>query len=101
MLILYNLLVAGKEFQRKNLHFGDIRPKNILVTTGSELKMVNVGSFPWEITSLEKVLDKFDNKTIFYFCNNILIQPHKKFNRSLRKGMEKIKFPIRKHKPGA
>lgn len=63
--------------------------------------MVNVGSFPWEITSMEKVLDKFDNKTVFYFCKHILMQPHKKSNKYLPKGMEKTKFPIQKPRLGA
>ena len=28
--------------------------------------MINVYSFPWETTSLDKVLDKYDNTTKFY-----------------------------------
>lgn len=50
---------------------------------------------------MEKVLDKFDNKTVFYFCKHILMQPHKKSNKYLPKGMEKTKFPIQKPRLGA
>ena len=28
--------------------------------------MINVGSFPWEITSIEKIVDKYENKVVFY-----------------------------------
>lgn len=30
--------------------------------------MINVASFPWETTSIEKKLDALDNKTVFYFA---------------------------------
>lgn len=50
------------------MHIGDIRTKNILVTKSEEIKLVNVASFPSERTSVEKVLDGFDNTTIFYFA---------------------------------
>lgn len=65
--LLYNLVQGAKEFQKRNANIGDIRTKNILVTKDSELKMVNIASFPGERTSIEKVLDGFDNTTIFYF----------------------------------
>ena len=70
---MYQLLLGGKEFQKKKKKFGDIRPKNILVTTTSEIKMVNVGSFPWELTSIEKYNDKYDHKTLFYFGKFLFI----------------------------
>lgn len=46
MLLLYSLLQGAKEFQRMDMHVGDIRTKNILITKGSDVKMVNVVSFP-------------------------------------------------------
>ena len=52
ILILYNFLQGAKEFQKQGIPFGDIRPKNILVTKAHELKMVNVVSFPAELTGV-------------------------------------------------
>lgn len=30
--------------------------------------MINIYSFPWENTALDKVLDKYDNTTKFYLA---------------------------------
>ena len=64
---------GSKEFQKKEVNLGDIRPKNILVTKEGEIKMVNVASFPSEKPSLEKITDNFDNKTIFYLGDLVLM----------------------------
>lgn len=60
------------------MHIGDVRTKNILVTKSEEIKLVNVASFPSERTSVEKVLDGFDNTTVFYFGNSKLTQLRRK-----------------------
>ena len=46
MLLLYSLATGAKEFQKKDIRVGDIRTKNILITKNSDVKMVNVASFP-------------------------------------------------------
>ena len=30
--------------------------------------MINVASFPWELSSMDKILDNYDNKTQFYLA---------------------------------
>jgi len=40
----------------------------VITSSIKKIKMINVYSFPWETTSLDKVLDKYDNKTKFYFA---------------------------------
>ena len=67
-LILYNLLMGLKEFQLSGVKVGDIRPAQMVVTHSQQIKMVNIASFPWELTALDKVLDKFDNTTPFYLA---------------------------------
>lgn len=37
---------------------GDIRTKQIVVTPAGEIKLVNIVSFTYEVTSIEKVLDR-------------------------------------------
>lgn len=49
---MYKLLEGSKEFQNKDINLGDIRPKNILITKGQDIKMVNIASFPSEKTSI-------------------------------------------------
>lgn len=44
--ILYSLVTGAKEFQKRQMAIGDIRTKNLLVTKDSEVKIVNVASFP-------------------------------------------------------
>lgn len=67
-LIFYNFLQGAKEFQVRGLDFGDIRSGNIVITSNKQLKMISVASFPWEKTSIEKILDDYDNKTVFYLA---------------------------------
>jgi hypothetical protein len=69
-LILYNLARGVKEFEIKGVAFGDLRTKNILITCNKEMKMVNVGSFPWEETAVDKVLNRYDTKTVFFLGTN-------------------------------
>lgn len=66
-LILYDLATGIKEFQTRGFRFGDIRPSQMVITTSSQkIKMINIYSFPEEIPAVEKILDQYDNKTIFY-----------------------------------
>ena len=51
---MYKLLEGSKEFQKKEISLGDIRPKNMLVTKEGDIKMVNVATFPKERNSVEK-----------------------------------------------
>lgn len=37
-------------------------------TNKGDFKMVNVGSFPEALTAIEKVIDKADTRTLFYFA---------------------------------
>lgn len=45
---------------------GDIRPSQIVITNEKKIKMINIASFPWEISSIDKILEKYDNTTKFY-----------------------------------
>ena len=68
-LILYELAAGVKEFQVRGLHFGDIRPSQMVITTSTKkIKMINLYSYPWESTSLDKVLEKYDKTTKFYLA---------------------------------
>jgi hypothetical protein len=62
------------------MSIGDVRTKNIFVTKQSELKLVNVASFPNERTSIQKVLENYDTKTVFYFGKQYIIQLRNKFS---------------------
>lgn len=59
-------MVGLKEFQIKGKRLGDIRPSQIVITNQKNLKIINIASFPWELSSIDKILDKYDNKTKFY-----------------------------------
>lgn len=71
--MLYRFMEGAKEFQKKGLNVGDIRTKNMLVTRNHEIKMVNIASFPKERTSIDKILEGFDNTTKFYLGISLLI----------------------------
>lgn len=47
---------------------GDIRPSQIVITNQKDLKMINVASFPWEYSSMDKILEKYNNTTKFYLA---------------------------------
>jgi hypothetical protein len=65
--IFYELLAGVKEFQVRGRKFGDIRPSQMVITSSTKkIKMINLYSFPWETTSLDKILDKYDKTTKFY-----------------------------------
>lgn len=40
----------------------------MIITTTNKIKMINLYSYPWEITSMDKIMDKYDNKTKFYLA---------------------------------
>lgn len=63
---MYNFLLGLKDFQVNGKKVGDIRPSQIVITNKQGLKLINLASFPWELTSMEKILDKYDNTTKFY-----------------------------------
>jgi serine/threonine protein kinase len=68
-LILYELAAGIKEFQIRGLHFGDIRPSQMVITSSTKkIKMITTYSFPWEMTSIDKILEKYDNTTKFYLA---------------------------------
>ena len=61
------MLVGAKEFQTRGIKLGDVRPSQMVITNSTKrIKMINTASFPWEICSIDKILDKYDNKTKFY-----------------------------------
>ena len=45
---------------------GDIRPSQMVITDRKNIQMINVASFPWELSSTDKILEKYDNTTKFY-----------------------------------
>lgn len=55
-----------KEFQVRGKRVGDIRPSQIVITNQKALKMINLASFPWELSSVDKILEKYDQTTKFY-----------------------------------
>ena len=67
-LILYNCSVGLKEFQLIGQRLGDLRPSQIVITNQKCLKMINIASFPWELSSIDKILDKYDKETKFYLA---------------------------------
>lgn len=99
MLLLYSLLQGAKEFQRMDMHVGDIRTKNILITKGSDVKMVNVVSFPGEKTAVDKILDRFDNTTIFFLGNPPITQRPRKLSTSRAKATRRESL-MRTPRPG-
>lgn len=66
--ILYDLATGVKEFQVRGLKFGDIRPSQMVVTSSKKIKMINLYSYPWELTSIDKILEKYDKTTKFYLA---------------------------------
>ena len=66
--IFFRFLSGLKEFQLIGKRVGDIRPSQMVITDRKVIQMINLASFPWEISSLDKILDKFDNSTKFYLA---------------------------------
>jgi hypothetical protein len=66
---LYELAAGIKEFQVRGIKFGDIRPSQMVITSSTKkIKMINTCTYPWETTSVDKILDKYDNTTKFYLA---------------------------------
>lgn len=61
-------MLGLKDFQVNGKKVGDIRPSQIVITNKQVLKLINLASFPWELTSMEKILDKFDSTHKFYLA---------------------------------
>jgi len=38
----------------------------MVITDRKNIQMINIASFPWELSSTDKILDKYDNTTKFY-----------------------------------
>jgi hypothetical protein len=38
----------------------------VITNSTMRIKMINSASFPWEVCSIDKILDNYDNKTKFY-----------------------------------
>jgi hypothetical protein len=68
LFILYKCVTGLKEFQIYGKRLGDIRPSQMVITNQREIKMINVASFPWELSSTDKILEKYDNTTKFYLA---------------------------------
>jgi hypothetical protein len=66
--ILYKLLEGCKEFQLRGEAVGDIRPEKIVKCKNGDLKMINVASFPQEYTPIEKIMERFDTRTVFFLA---------------------------------
>ena len=64
--ILFKCLSGLKEFQLAGMRVGDIRPSQMVITNRKDIQMISVASFPWEISSMDKILDTYDQKTKFY-----------------------------------
>ena len=64
--ILFRFATGLKEFQLNGKRVGDIRPSQMVITDQKALKMINIASFPWELSSMDKILDKYDTTTKFY-----------------------------------
>ncbi len=54
--MLYQLLSGSSIFQKKRQKSGDIRPKNILINEQGVANLINILSFPDEITNYYKSL---------------------------------------------
>ena len=54
--LLYQLLIGSSAFQKKRQKSGDIRPRNILINDLGHVNLINVLSFPDEITNYYKSL---------------------------------------------
>ena len=66
--IFFRFLTGLKEFQLLGKRVGDIRPSQMVITDRKAIEIINVASFPWEISSMDKILDKYDNSTKFYLA---------------------------------
>lgn len=54
--LLYQLLIGSNAFQRKRQKSGDIRPRNILINDLGHVNIINILSFPDEISNYYKAL---------------------------------------------
>lgn len=98
--MLYGLIQGAKQFQRKDLSVGDIRTKNILITNNQELKMVNTITSPDEKPAIDKIIDQFDNTTMFFLGTWTFMQPLKRQSLLVTMDPQKKKYPTLKPKPG-
>jgi hypothetical protein len=63
---LYQLLIGSNAFQKKRQKSGDIRPRNILINDLGHVNIINVLSFPDEISNYYKSLL---HKVPTFLCN--------------------------------
>ncbi len=54
--LLYILVLSAKEFSKIKSKVGDIRPDNILISESGQLKIVNLYSWPHQLSNYDKSL---------------------------------------------
>lgn len=62
--------------------------------------MVNVASFTSEKTSIEKILDNFDNTTVFYLGILFITQHPRRYNMLNLEEEPRLSYPMPRHRPG-
>lgn len=77
-IIFFKLLTGLKDFQLGGRRLGDIRPSQMVITDRKNIQIINVASFPWELSSTDKILEKYDSTTKFYLSPEELDMLNKK-----------------------
>ena len=54
---MYNLTAAKRDFAHHSAKLGDIRPRNIFINQGGDIKISNLLSWPSEGTNDQKVFE--------------------------------------------
>lgn len=54
--LLYNIVRAGKEYEKHDRKIGDVQPANIVINEDGQTKIISVDSWPGQETNFDKVV---------------------------------------------
>jgi hypothetical protein len=71
--LLYNIVRAGKEYEKYDRKIGDVQPSNIVINEDGQTKIISMDSWPGQEDNFEKVAASRQNKA--FLGKNYLTKP--------------------------
>lgn len=54
--LLYNIVRAGKEYEKHDRKIGDVQPHNIVINEDGQTKIISVDSWPGQQSNYDKIV---------------------------------------------
>lgn len=55
--LLYNIVRAGKEYEKHDRKIGDVQPHNIVINEDGQTKIISVDSWPGQQSNYDKIVE--------------------------------------------